>query len=183
MSYSLLKGDREVLKSDSFTLVVDAKALDPNKGADEIMLPRAQVEILQLLTKIQRAESWNMWVLFNGNELPQVPHGGEFMGLRVFFSPTPPQRIPTLLECVNVIEKRGGKAVMLTQDLALEDRCRARNVITLRGETFKKAYEDLFTIRHRPQSRLMRQRSVEMERDRYERDHQSAIRDMIDLVE
>lgn len=183
MSYRIYAGGKDTAYEETYTMVLDAKALDPNRGAEEIMTPRVQVEILQLLAKIHRRDPWEMWVLFNGPELPQVPHGGDFLGIRVFFSPTPPQRIPTLMECVNVLQKRGDHVLMVTQDLDLEHRCRGRKVPTLRGETFKKGYDELFIVRHRPQSRLMRMRTTEMEKDRLDRDQQSTIRSMIDLVE
>ena len=176
MKFSHTIGNTENLTAEEFTVVLDAKALDPNQGQEEVMSPRIQVEILQLLVKIQRGEAWEFWVLFNGEELRQVEHGGDFMGIRVFFSPTPPQRVPTLLECVRVLKKQNRDVVLITQDPTLEVRARELGALCMRGETFKKGYEDLFTVRHRPQSRLMRRRTVEMER-------QSAVRDMIDLVD
>lgn len=176
MSFTYTTGDQETSSADEFTLVIDAMALDPNKGQEEVMTPRVQVEILQLLVRIQKTEGWDCWVLFNGDGLRQVEHGGDFMGVRVFFSPTPPQRVPTLLECVKVLKKQRRDVVMVTQDGTLETRAEDLGALCLRGDTFKKGYEDLFTVRHRPQSRLMRRRTVEMER-------QSAVRDMIDLVE
>lgn len=183
MSYTVLLGEKETHRAESFTVVVDAMALDPNRGQEAVMLPRVQLEILQLLVKIQKREQWDMWVLFNGEELRQVGHGDEFMGIRVFFSPTPPQRIPTLLECVKVLEKEGENVVMVTQDERLEGKARALGAVTLRGDTFKKGYEEMFVVRQRPQSRLMRQRTVEMERSRLQHDADEHIRSLIDRVE
>lgn len=170
MSYTVLFGEKETHRAETFTLVVDAKALDPNRGVDEVLLPRVQLEILQLLVKIQKRERWPVWVLFNGEELRQVSHGDDFMGVRVFFSPTPPQRVPTLLECIKVLQREGEKAVLVTQDERLEEKARALGGVTLRGDTFKKAYEEMFSVRQRPQSRLMRSRTVEMEKSRMQQE-------------
>lgn len=183
MRYAQSKNGKLLREAGAFTLILDAKALDPNKGQEDIMSPRIQLEILQLMVKIQRIEGWEIWVLFNGDELRQVSHGGDFMGLRVFFSPTPPQRAPTLLECVKVLKKQKRDCVMITDDEQVESRAEALGALTMRGETFKKGYEDLFTVRRRPQSRLMRRRTMEMEKEYFERDQDSAIRDMIDLVD
>jgi len=101
----------------------------------------------------------------------------------VFFSPTPPQRIPTLLECVKVLQKEGDAVVMVTQDERLEGKARDLGAVTLRGDTFKKGYEEMFVVRQRPQSRLMRQRTVEMEKSRLQHDAEEQIRELIDRVE
>lgn len=183
MSYSVLSGLQETHRADSFTLVIDGKALDPNRGQDEIMLPRIQLELLQLLVKIQKREGWAIWVLYNGEELRQVSHGDDFMGIRVFFSPTPPQRVPTLLECVKVLQREGEKVVMVTQDEVLERKVRELGAVTLRGDTFKKGYEEMFMVRQRPQSRLMRSRNIEAEKSRLQRQSNDSIRDLIDLVD
>ncbi len=183
MSFEHLLNGTSLASGDEFTMVLDAKALDPNRGQEEVMSPRVQLEILQLLVKIQRLEGWEIWVLFNGDELKQVSHGGDFMGLRVFFSPTPPQRAPTLLECVKVLTKKDRHVVMVTQDENVEDRAMKLGALSLKGETFKKGYEDLFAVRRRPQSRLMRRRTIEMEKEHFERHQDSAIRNMIDLVD
>ncbi|MCC5845943.1 MAG: hypothetical protein JJU05_16975 [Verrucomicrobia bacterium] len=183
MSYTVLSGEKETHRAQTFTMVVDGMALDPNRGQDEVMLPRVQLEILQLLVKIQKRERWPMWVLFNGEELRQVSHGDEFMGIRVFFSPTPPQRIPTLLECIKVLQREEEQVLLVTQDERLETKARALGAATLRGDTFKKGYEEMFMVRQRPQSRLMRSRSVEMEKSRLHQAGTDSIRDLIDLVE
>ena len=183
MRYAKSQNGEVLEEADAFTIILDAKCLDPNKGQEEVMSPRIQLEILQLLVKIRKIETWEFWVLFNGDELRQVSHGGDFMGVRVFFSPTPPQRAPTLLECVKVLKKQNRNAVMITDDEQVETRAEDLGALTLRGETFKKGYEDFFTVRRRPQSRLMRRRTLEMERDQFDRGQDSAIRDMIDLVD
>lgn len=183
MSYTVLLGEKETHRAQTFTVVIDGMALDPGRGQEDVMLPRVQLEILQLLVKIQKREQWAMWVLFNGDELRQVSHGDDFMGIRVFFSPTPPQRIPTLLECVKVLQAEGENAVLVTQDARLESKARALGAVTLRGDSFKKAYEEMFLVRQRPQSRLMRSRSVEMEKSRLQQSSTDTIRNLIDLVD
>ncbi len=183
MSYTVLLGEKETHRAESYTVVVDGMALDPNRGQEDVMLPRIQLELLQLLVKIQKREGWPMWVLFNGEELRQVGHGDDFMGIRVFFSPTPPQRIPTLLECVKVLQREGENTLLVTQDERLEIKARKLGAVTLRGDTFKKGYEEMFYVRQRPQSRLMRRRTVEMEKSRLQQHSSDSIRDLIDLVE
>lgn len=183
MSYTVLSGEKETHRAETFTVVVDGMALDPNRGQEDVMLPRIQLELLQLLVKIQKRERWPLWVLFNGEDLRQVSHGDDFMGIRVFFSPTPPQRVPTLLECVKVLKREGENVLLVTQDERLESQARALGAATLRGDTFKKGYEEMFSVRQRPQSRLMRRRSVEMEKSRLQQNSSDSIRDLIDLVE
>jgi len=183
MSLVHLTAGKEDYNADSYTVVVDGRALDLYNTPDEVLTPRAQVEILQNLVKIQREEKWDIWVLFNGESLRQVEHGGDFMGLRVFFSPTPPQRIPTLLECIRVLAKKGRKSLLITNDVVAEARALDLGALTLRGDTLRKGYEDLFAVRHRPQSRLLSHRTRDMDRDRVERERTDSIRGMIDVVE
>jgi hypothetical protein len=170
--------------SDTVTVVVDGNDMCPGKNTEEVLSPRQQVETLQRLVKIQEKEDWDCWVLFNGEPLRQVDHGGDFMGLRVFFSPTPPQRIPTLLECVKVLKQKNRETLLVTDDETLEERARGLGAYTLRASTLKKGYESLFVTRGRPQSRLMRHRTVDRRKDELDGDDdQRAIREMIDLVD
>lgn len=168
---------------ESYTVVVDGKDLVPGKSESDVLSAREQVEILQKVVKIQKAEQWEMWVLFNGEPLHQVEHGGDFLGVRVFFSPTPPQRIPTLLECVKVLKKSKQQSLMVTNDPVLEERASELGAFTLKADSLKKGYESLFISRSRPQSRLMRHRTVDQRKDQLERENDRAVRDMIDLVE
>lgn len=167
-------------ETDTVTVVVDGKDLCPGRSDDEVLKPARQVEILQKLVKIQESEDWDLWVLFNGDPLRQVEHGGDFMGVRVFFSPTPPQRVPTLLECVKVLKRKKRDALLVTNDEQLEQRGRERGAFTLRADSLKKGYESMFVTRGRPQSRLMRHRTVDRQKSR---DEPRDIRDMIDLVD
>jgi hypothetical protein len=166
-----------------YTVVIDGKDLTPGKSEIDMLSAREQVDILQKVVKIQKAEDWEIWVLFNGEPLHQVEHGGDFLGVRVFFSPTPPQRIPTLLECVKVLKKSKQQTLMVTNDVSLEERAKALGAYTLKADSLKKSYESLFICRSRPQSRLMRHRTVDQRKDQYERENDRNIRDMIDLVE
>jgi len=168
---------------DSYTLVVDGKYLTPGKSENDILSARDQVEILQKLVKIQKSEQWEIWVLFNGEPLHQVDHGGDFLGVRVFFSPTPPQRIPTLLECVKVLAKTEEHSLLVTNDPVLESRAKALGASTLRADTLKKAFDHLFVSRSRPQSRLMRHRTADQRKSQLRDDEGPDIRDLIDLVE
>jgi len=171
-------------EAEQVTVVVDGKDMCPGKNEEEELNPRQQVEILQKLVKIQDQEDWDTWVLFNGEPLRQVDHGGDFMGVRVFFSPTPPQRVPTLLECVKVLKSQNRDALLVTNDTDLESRAREQGAFTLRADSLKKGYESLFVSRGRPQSRLMRHRTVDRKKSQLqEGDDQRAIRDMIDLVD
>lgn len=172
--------DQLKAQADTVTVVVDGKDLCPGRGGDEVLKPAQQVEILQKLVKIQETEDWDTWVLFNGEPLRQVDHGGDFMGVRVFFSPTPPQRIPTLLECAKVLKRKKRDTLLVTNDPELEQRARDLGVFTLRADSLKKGYESMFVTRGRPQSRLMRHRTVDRQKNQ---DEQRAIRDMIDLVD
>lgn len=166
----------------TYTVVVDGLYLVPGRADTANLSQRQQIEVLQRLVKILEAEGWEVWVLFNGEPLPQVDHGGDFLGVRVFFSPTPPQRIPTLLECVKVLKKQDRGVLMVTNDLDLEERATELEARTIRADTLKKGYDSLFTIRRATQSRLIRHRTV----DRMKTDEERGgpdIRDMIDLVE
>lgn len=169
--------------TDSYTVVIDGKDLTPGKCETDELSAREQVEILQKLVKIQKSEDWEIWVLFNGEPLHQVEHGGDFLGIRVFFSPTPPQRIPTLLECVKVLKKTNQHTLMVTNDSQLESRARALGATTLRADTLKKGFETLFISRSRPQSRLMRHRTVDQRKSQLRDNDDPDIRDLIDLVE
>ena len=170
-------------EADHVTVVIDGKDMCPGKQDEEILNPRQQVDILQKLVKIQEQEDWDTWALFNGEPLRQVDHGGDFMGVRVFFSPTPPQRVPTLLECVKVLKTQNRDALLVTNDEELEARAREQGAFTLRADSLKKGYEAMFVTRGRPQSRLMRHRTVDRRKSQLEEDDQRSIRDMIDLVD
>jgi hypothetical protein len=175
--------NQKLLKQhDSVTVVIDGKDMCPGKCEEDVLNGRQQIEVLQKVVKIQEAEDWDVWVLFNGEPLHQVDHGGDFMGVRVFFSPTPPQRAPTLLECINVLHKKGRHALLVTNDVTVEERARKLDAYTLRADTLKKGYEPLFVSRGRPQSRLMRHRTVDRMKEDTD-DDQRSIRDMIDLIE
>lgn len=165
----------------TYTVVVDGLDMLPGRRESEVLTPRQQIDVLQRLVKIQEKEEWEMWVLFNGEPLSQVDHGGEFLGVRVFFSPTPPQRVPTLLECIRVLGKQKREALLVTNDAQAEERAKDMDTLTLRADTLKKGYESLFTVRKTNQSRLMRHRTVDRRKSQLDQDPD--IRDMIDLVE
>ncbi|MDF3130650.1 hypothetical protein P0Y35_15685 [Kiritimatiellaeota bacterium B1221] len=167
---------------DSYTVVIDGKDMVAGRSESDQLSAREQVEILQKLVKIQKSEDWEIWVLFNGEPLHQVEHGGDFLGIRVFFSPTPPQRIPTLLECVKVLSKSDQKTLMVTNDPNLESRAIALGASTLRADTLKKGFESLFVNRSRPHSRLMRHRTVDQRKSQLRDDDGPDIRDLVDLV-
>jgi len=168
---------------DSYTVVVDGKDLATGKNESEILSARDQVEILQKLVKIQKAEDWEIWVLFNGEPLNQVEHGGDFLGIRVFFSPTPPQRIPTLLECIKVLNKSEQHTLLVTNDVNVESRAHSLGATTFKADSLKKGYESLFSSRPRPQSRLMRHRTTDQRKSQLRDDDDRDIKDLIDLVE
>lgn len=180
MTYHIHTPETETPIRDTYTMVVDGMELLPGLRESEELTPREQIEVLQRLVKIQEAEGWEIWVLFNGEPLKQVEHGGEFLGVRVFFSPTPPQRVPTLMECIRVLHKQGRDALLVTNDAKAESRARESGALTLRADTLKKGYESLFTVRRNPQSRLMRHRTVD--RRKSEDNDGPDIQDLIDLV-
>ena len=165
----------------SYTVIVDGMDLLPGKRDSEELTPRQQIEVLQRLVKIKESESWEIWVLFNGEPLTQVEHGGDFLGVRVFFSPTPPQRVPTLLECIRVLAKKDRGSLLVTNDEQAERRARELGASTLRADTLKKGYESLFIVKKGPQSRLMRHRTVD--RKKSELNEGPSVNDMIDLVD
>ena len=166
---------------DTYTVVVDGMHLLPGETESEELTPRQQIDLLQRLVKIQKAEGWEMWVLFNGDPLDQVEHGGDFLGVRVFFSPTPPQRVPTLLECIRVLKKKNRDALLVTNDGDAEARAKELDAMTLKANTLKRGHESLFTVQKRTQSRLMRHRTVD--RKKSELNDGPDINDMIDLVD
>jgi len=166
---------------ETYTVVVDGADLLPGRRETDELTPRQQIDVLQRLVKIQEAEGWEMWVLFNGDPLNQVDHGGEFLGVRVFFSPTPPQRIPTLLECVRVLNKQDRDALLITNDEEAEKQAKELKALTMRADTLKKGYDSLFSVRKGPQSRLMRHRTAD--RKKSELNDGPDIHDMIDLVD
>jgi hypothetical protein len=166
---------------ETYTVVVDGMDLVPGGCDPHTPTPRQQIDALQRLVKIQKAEGWEMWVLFNGEPLEQVEHGGDFLGVRVFFSPTPPQRIPTLLECIRVLKKKDRDALLVTDDAEAETRAKKLDALTMRAQTLKKGHESLFTVPKRTQSRLMRHRTADQRKSTL--DQGPDIRDMIDLVE
>jgi hypothetical protein len=151
---------------DTYTVVVDGMDLIPGRREIEELTPRQQIDVLQRLVKIQEKEEWEIWVLFNGEPLSQVDHGGDFLGLRVFFSPTPPQRVPTLLECIRVLAKQDRDALLVTNDEHASERAKELGAFTLRADTLKKGYDTLFTVRKSNQSRLMRHRTVDRQKSR-----------------
>jgi hypothetical protein len=180
MALSSLFGARKTEQAVvPFTVVVDGRSLAPTRMGEDFLSPRLQLEILQQLSKIARQEEWNLWCVFSGPELEKVSHGGDFLGVRVFFAPTAPQRAPTLVECVKVLKKKG-EVLFVTDDPALESRAMDAGAVPMRAETLKKGYEDLFAVRQRPQSRLMRRRTEQMQREGQGGDD---VRDLIDLVD
>jgi len=168
---------------DSFTVVVDGRDLSAGNAENDSLQPREQLEILQKMVKIQKIEGWEVWVLFVGDPLPQVDHGGDFLGLRVFFAPTAPQRVPTLLECARVLAKSGEHSLLVSNDADLESKALELGASVLRAQSLKKAHETLFTVRSRPQSRLMRHRTVDQRKDRLDRDDDDRVNRMIDVVD
>jgi hypothetical protein len=166
---------------ETYTVVVDGADLVPGGCDSDSPSPKQQIDVLQRLVKIQKVEAWEMWVLFNGEPLEQVDHGGDFLGVRVFFSPTPPQRVPTLLECIRVLKRKDRDALLVTNDGTAEARAKELGALTLRADTLKKGHEPLFIVQKRTQSRLMRHRTVDRKKSQLDQDPD--IRDMIDLVE
>jgi len=182
MPLSSLFGSRKIEEAViPFTVVVDGRSLSPVRSGEEFLSPRLQLEILQQLSRIARQEEWTLWAIFAGPELEKVSHGGDFLGVRVFFSPTAAQRAPTLVECVKVLKKKG-EVLFITDDPALEAKAVEGGAVPMRAETLKKSYEDLFAVRQRPQSRLMRRRTEQMQREQDGRGGDD-IRDLIDLVD
>ncbi len=160
----LIRQELDIVKhAESGTVVVDACSFGEQPGISLELSGREKLELLQNFSRIAEEEEWTTWLLFVGEEMPQVAHGGDFKGMRVFYAPKSTQRIPTLLECVRVLNSKNKEALLISDDPVLEERLESAEATLLHASTLKKGY-DCFQKRRRPHSRLMTHRSRELSR-------------------
>lgn len=185
MVLASLFGRRKTDDASNFVMIVDAGSLAAYDGG-QALPGRVQIEILQNLSKIAKEEEWDLEAVFIGEELRQVEHGGDFLGIKVFFAPDQAHRPQLILDRAGQAMKTGS-ALVVTNDPNIEERAEDVGASILRANSLKKGYDELFLVYKRPQSRLMKRRSqitqnhLQAEKDR--REGGNDIGDLIDLVD
>lgn len=120
-------------------LVVDTAAVLKTKGVRGRAAPRQQLQILRALSRFVQREQLKVTAVFVGAPLEKAPHNKVFDGVRVRYAKT-----EELLskELGKALKQAGSNGVLVTEDVAFENRVIRSGGTTLRVSTFRKLLDD-----------------------------------------
>ena len=102
--------------------------------------PGDRFQLLQRLGRFVEREKVRMQVVFSGRPLREVEHGGEFMGIKVFYVEQGQDFSAQFLDTVRDAVRRG-KTAGLTNDVELEKKIADLGAVTIRASTLRKGLE------------------------------------------
>ena len=117
--------------------IVEGGRLAEGRGGEKLS-PRDQVQLLHQIARFAKQEEVKVQVVFEGRDLREVAHGGDFNGVTVFFTDKTAE-VPDLM--IKLARSAGRSCVVITSDRALESRAASMGFKTMRASTLKKAME------------------------------------------
>lgn len=121
------------------TLVVDLAAVLKAKGARGRAAPRQQLQVLRSLSRLVQREKMNVTAVLVGKPLNKAPHNKLLEGVRVRYAKTDDK---LSRELVKSLDQAGAAGVLVTEDVALENKVIRSGKETLRVSTFRKLLDD-----------------------------------------
>lgn len=117
------------------TYVVDgARLVDEKTGRR--MAPRDQVQMLNALSRVAKQEGLEIQAVFESDRpLREVEHGGEFNGVKVFFSPDNEQLVAMALKLC-----KSSDGTLVSSGVTMESRATEAGIPVLCSSTFRKAF-------------------------------------------
>jgi hypothetical protein len=120
-------------------LVVDTAAVLRTKGMRGRVAPRQQIQLLRALSRFVQREKLNVTAVLVGDPLDKAPHNKVFDHVRVRYTKSE----ETLnKELCKALSQAGSAGVLVTEDVALENRVLRAGKATLRVSTFRKLLDD-----------------------------------------
>lgn len=120
-------------------LVVDTSAVLKTKGVRGRAAPRQQIQLLRALSRIVQREQLKVTAVLVGAPLDKAPHNKVFDHVRVRYTNSE----ETLnKELTKALKQAGCAGVLVTEDVALENRVIRSGGATLRVSTFRKLLDD-----------------------------------------
>jgi len=120
-------------------LVVDIAAVLKAKGVRGNAAPRQQLQILRALARIVQRENIKVTAVLVGKPLDKAPHNKVFDHVRVRYAKTDEALNK---ELIKGFKQAGCTGVLVTEDVALENRVIKSGGTTLRVSTFRKLLDD-----------------------------------------
>jgi hypothetical protein len=120
-------------------LVVDTAAVLRTKGMRGRVAPRQQIQLLRALSRFVQREKLSVTAVLVGEPLDKAPHNKVFDHVRVRYTKSE----ETLnKELCKALSQAGSAGVLVTEDVALENRVLRNGKSTLRVSTFRKLLDD-----------------------------------------
>jgi hypothetical protein len=120
-------------------LVVDTAAVLRTKGMRGRVAPRQQIQLLRALSRFVQREKLSVTAVLVGEALDKAPHNKVFDHVRVRYTKSE----ETLnKELCKALSQAGSAGVLVTEDVALENRVLRTGKSTLRVSTFRKLLDD-----------------------------------------
>lgn len=120
-------------------LVVDVAAVLKAKGVRGHAAPRQQLQILRALSRVAQRENIKVTAVLTGTPLDKAPHNKIVDQVRVRYAKSD----ETLnKELIKGFKQAGATGVLVTGDVALENRIIRSGGQTLRVSTFRKLLDD-----------------------------------------
>ena len=120
-------------------LVVDTAAVLKTKGVRGRAAPRQQLQLLRALSRIVQREKLKVTAVLVGAPLDKAPHNKVFDHVRVRYAKS--EDVLTK-ELVKALKQAGSAGVLVTEEVALENRVIRSGGTTLRVSTFRKLLDD-----------------------------------------
>jgi hypothetical protein len=120
-------------------LVVDTAAVLKTKGVRGRAAPRQQLQLLRALSRIVQREKLKVTAVLVGEPLDKAPHNKVFDNVRVRYAKS--EEVLTK-ELIKALKQAGSAGVLVTEDVALENRVIRSGGTTLRVSTFRKLLDD-----------------------------------------
>jgi hypothetical protein len=120
-------------------LVVDTAAVLKTKGVRGRAAPRQQLQLLRALSRIVQREKLKVTAVLVGAPLDKAAHNKVFDNVRVRYTQSEEGLTKELL---TALKQAGTAGVLVTEDVALENRVIKAGGTTLRVSTFRKLLDD-----------------------------------------
>jgi len=127
-----------LFKPSKTVVVVDGVSLNDAAGMKGNVAPRNQLQLLRRLSRFAEREKLEVVVVLSGSPLHKAPAGKKFEEVVVVYSKSAEAHTKHV---VKVAGSKGGGAILVSGNAAIEKMALAAGTKTMRLSTFRKAFD------------------------------------------
>ena len=127
-----------LFKPGKTVIVMDGVSLNDASGMKGNVAPRNQLQLLRRLSRFAEREKVELVVVLAGSPLHKAPAGKKFEEVTVLYSESPEAHTKHV---VKVAGSKGGGAILVSANAAVEKMALSTGTRTMRLSTFRKAFD------------------------------------------